>query len=187
MDRLQMPRPVPVFGGELVLLRPPDPEADAHDYFEMNRDPEMHTWTGNHVLESEAEAKFELQRLIAMDDISTWAIVDKPSGRMVGRFFLCLADRDGTRVVGEGNRIALPFWRRGQNREARMLLFPYAFDQLDADVYETGAWSDNTNSIRSIESYGFRFDREEQKWNEKHGRELTMRYYKMTKEHWHER
>ena len=69
-------------------------------------------------------------------------------------------------------------------RPDRTLLFSYAFDQLRADVYETGAWSENTNSIKSIEAHGFVFDREEKKWNEKHGQELTMRYYMMTKGQW---
>ena len=184
MARLNMPRPVPMFEGEFVLLRPPNPKADAHDYYEMNRYPEMHTWTGNHIFESEAEAQVELERFRSMDDISTWVIVDKPSSRVVGRFLLSLEDRNGIRVVGEGNRIARPYWRNGHNRDPRMLLFPYAFSELYADLIETGAWSGNINSIKSIESCGFKFDRREQKWNEKHGQELTMRYYKMTREQW---
>jgi RimJ/RimL family protein N-acetyltransferase len=175
---------VPTLRGERVTLRPPDPVIDAHDYFEMNLDPDMHTWTGSHLLESEAEARTELERFISMDDISTWMIVDNPSGRVVGRFFLCLEDRDGIRVVGEGNRIAKPYWRKGHNREARMLLFAYAFGDLQADVIETGAWSTNTNSLKSIESYGFKFSQEERKWNDKHGQLLIMRYYTMTREQW---
>ena len=184
MSRLLMPRPIPAFLGQLVTLRPPDPTADAQDYFQMNSDPEMHVWTGNHVLESEAEARAELERFVAMDDISTWVIVDNPSGRVVGRFFICFEDRGGTLVAGEGNRIARPYWRKGHNREARKLLFPYVFDELRADVIETGAWTGNVNSIRSIESYGFQFDREEEKWNEKHGETMTMRYYVVTREQW---
>jgi RimJ/RimL family protein N-acetyltransferase len=184
MARLKMPRPIPLFEGETVILRPPDPELDTKEYFEMNREPAMHTWTGNCVFATEAEAKAELERFVAMGDISIWVIVDRASGRVVGRFFLCMENRDGIRVVGEGNRIAKPHWRRGHNREARLLLFPYIFGELRADLIETGAWIGNTNSIKSIESYGFQFDREERKWNEKHGREMTMRYYTMTKQQW---
>ena len=167
-----------------MTLRPPEPIADAADYYEMNLDPEMHEWTGNCILESVAEAQSELQRFAGMDDISTWMILDNPTGRVVGRFFLCLENRDGVRVVGEGNRIAKAFWRKGHNREARALLFQYAFGELQADRIETAAWEGNVNSLKSIESYGFRPDRDERKWNEKHSKTLTMRHYALTKEQW---
>jgi RimJ/RimL family protein N-acetyltransferase len=184
MARLPMARPIPIFRGQLVTLRPPDPAADAWDYYEFNREPDMHTWTGNRVLESEAEARAELDRYVAMEDISTWMIVDNPSSRVIGRFFLCLEEREGVRVVGEGNRIAKPFWRKGHNREARMLLFPYIFEQLRADWIETCAWAENLNSIRSIEAYGFELSREETQWNEKHGQSMRMRYYVLTRQQW---
>ncbi len=184
MPRLRMPRPIPILWGRLVTLRPPNPPGDAADYFEMNRDPEMHTWTGNHVLPSIAEAQSELERFVSMDDVSTWMIVDNPNGRVVGRFFVCLEIREGLRVAGEGNRIARPFWRKGHNREARSLLFPYVFGELEADRIETGTWAGNVNSVKSIESFGFRFHHEEIRWNEKHGQDLPMRCYVMTREQW---
>lgn len=167
-----------------MTLRPPEPAADASDYYEMNRDAEMHTWTGNRILQSVSEAQSELQRFAEMEDVSTWMIVDNPTGLVAGRFFLCLEDRDGVRVAGEGNRIAKAFWRKGHNREARALLFPYVFGALQADKIETGAWEGNVNSLKSIESNGFQPDHEEQKWNEKHGRMMAMRYYVLTKEEW---
>src|SRR5262249_54532905 len=179
-----MPRPIPIFRGQLVTLRPPDPVADAGDYYEFNLDPDMHTWTGNQVLESEAEARTELDRFVAMEDISTWMIVDNRSGRAIGRFFLYIEEREGVRIVGEGNRIAKPFWRKGHNREARMLLFPYIFEELRADLVETWAWAENVNSIRSIESYGFELNREEMQWNEKHSKRMRLRYYVLTRQQW---
>ena len=179
-----MPRPVPTFKGKLITLRPPDPQGDAPDYFQFNLDPDMHVGTGNDVLRSEAEARAELERFVALEDISTWMSVDNQRGRVVGRFFLDLKERDGLRIVGEGNRVAKPYWRKGYNREARRLLFRYVFEELWADMIETGTWEDNVNSVKSIESYGFEFEREERRWNDKHGRLLTMRYYTLTREQW---
>lgn len=184
MTRLAMPRPVPVLSSTLVTLRPPNPSADAQDYFEMNVASDMHTWTGNEVLESPAQAQMELMRYIAMEDVSTWMIIDNPSGRVVGRFFLILDDRHGLRVVEVGNRIAKAYWRCGHNRAARTLLFHYAFDDLQADVIEMEAWSGNTNSIKSIESYGFHHDRDADRWNKKHEQMMIMKCYSMTKERW---
>jgi len=80
-------------------------------------------------------------------------IVDNAGSRVVGRFFLCLEDRDGVRVVGEGNRIAKPYWRKGHNREARMLLCAYAFGGLQADVIETGARVATEMSVVKVEKH----------------------------------
>ena len=58
---LPMPRPVPVFEGSLVTLRPIDVDRDARDYYDMNLDPEMHRWTGNHVFATVDEARGHLR------------------------------------------------------------------------------------------------------------------------------
>ena len=100
-----MPRPVPVLVGEIVTLRPIDLHGDAEDYYHWNLEPEMHLWTGNDVLTSFEEARQELARFARMDDITMWAVVDNSSGKMMGRFFVCLEDREDILVAGEGNRI----------------------------------------------------------------------------------
>ncbi len=82
--RLTLPRPVPVLESELVTLRAPDPEADAADYWEMNRDPEMHRWTGNRVLSSVEEARAELSSYVEMEDVTTWMIEDNSTNRVAG-------------------------------------------------------------------------------------------------------
>ena len=185
MQRLDMPRPIPTLTDLLVTLRAPRPAADAVDYFEMNADPEMHVWTGNAVLESVADAQAELAAYLAMDDVSTWMIIDNASGRVVGRFFLTLAATDdGRRVVGEGNRIARPFWRKGHNRAARALMFRYSFNVLEAHLIETEVWTDNRNSVASIEAHGFELHAEERRWNPKHQRQLTFRTYQLTRQVW---
>jgi RimJ/RimL family protein N-acetyltransferase len=174
--RLAMPRPIPVLSSELVTLRAPDPPRDAADFRRMNADPQMHLWTGNRVLGSQEEAEVELARYAAMTESSTWMIVDNESSRVVGRFFLELEEREGLRIVGEGNRIARPYWRRGHNRAARALMFTYAFGELRADRIETWAWAGNTSSTLSIEAHGFRHERDVSQWNEKHGAHNVIVY-----------
>jgi RimJ/RimL family protein N-acetyltransferase len=184
MPRIPMPRPVPTFRCNLVTLRPPDPEADARDYFTMNLDPEMNTWNASHVPGSVAEAQEELERMIAVPLLSTWMIIDNPTDRVVGRFVLCLEDRDGARVVGEGNRIARPYWNKGHEGEARALLFPYIFEELRADWIEVSAWAENEDSVQAIETHGFQIFEEETEWNEKHERDMVMRHYVLMREQW---
>ena len=180
----QMPRPIPELSTDLVTLRPPQPDLDARDYWQMNLEPDMHTWTGNTVLQSELEARRELESYLAMDTVSTWMIVDNPSNRVVGRFFLTLEERDGSRLVGEGNRIAKPFWRKGHNRAARALMFRYSFEALEADVIQTEVWAGNIPSVKSIEAHGFNFFDEREEWNAKHERVMGKKYYRLTRGQW---
>jgi ribosomal-protein-alanine N-acetyltransferase len=179
-----MPRPIPTFCGEIVTLRPICAECDARDYFEFNLDQEMHRWTNNSPFASLDEARAELSRLRDSPDVSTWMIVDNRSSKVVGRFFLCLEERAGRRIVGEGNRIARPYWRQGHNREARRYMFDYAFGSLRADAYETACWAGNVNSCRSIESHGFLLVDEAEEIFGKLQQKMVMRHYRMTREQW---
>ena len=179
-----MPRPIPVLAGKVVTVRPIDPQRDAADYYEWNHDPEMHVWTRNDIPASLAEAQAELEKFSAMNDITMWAIVDNASGKMMGRFFVCLERRGGKLVAGEGNRIARGYWRKGHNREARRLVFQYVFDVLDADCAETQCWSDNVNSRESILGHGFELVEEVLEYNPKHAKEMAKSTFRMTREQW---
>ncbi|MDY7010511.1 MAG: GNAT family protein [Planctomycetota bacterium] len=184
MSRLPMPRPVPVLTGRIVTLRPIDSQRDAADYYKWNLDPEMHVWTGNRVPDSVEEARQELERFVQMDDVTMWAVVDNASGKMIGRFFVCLQERDGKLVAGEGVRIARTFWRKGHNREARRLVFQYVFDILKVGCIETECWSDNINSHESILAHGFTLVKEVLEYNQKHAKEMQKSIFRMTRDEW---
>lgn len=184
MPRSRMPRPIPVLKGSLVTLRPIDPGRDADDYYEWNLEPEMHAWTGNLPLASPQAARDELQRFAGMDDVTMWAIIDNASGKMMGRFFVCLEHRDGQTVAGEGNRVAKPYWRMGHNREARRLVFEYIFGSLGADCIETECWTENVNSRKSILAHGFSFVSETVEHNGKYNRPMNKSHFRMTRQDW---
>lgn len=65
-------------------------------------------------------------------------------------------------------------------------MFEYAFGPLGADACETESWADNVNSCRSIESYGFELLTEREEHNDKYGRLMTLRRYRMSRERWRE-
>jgi [ribosomal protein S5]-alanine N-acetyltransferase len=184
MARLLMPRPVPVLTGQIITLHPIDPARDAAGYYRMNLDPQMHTWTGNDVLPSIDTARDELERFVAMDDVTMWAIIDNATGAMAGRFFVTLEEREGLLISGEGNRIARRFWRKGHNREARQLVFRYVFNVLGADVIETECWTGNTNSLKSLKAHGFSFVSEETAYNSRHAKEMPKSRFRMTRQRW---
>jgi len=175
---------VPVLVGEIATLRPIDPQAHAASYYDYNLDPEMHLWTGNRVLGSPHEARKELARLCALDEFTMWAIVDNATGAMIGRFFVCLEERDGKTVAGEGVRIAKPFWRKGHNREARHLALQYVFDVLHADCMETECWTENTNCRLSLLASGFTQTAEVTEFNPNYGREMAKSVFVLTRRTW---
>ncbi len=179
-----MPRPVPIFEGKVIRLRPISPDLDAEAWFRFSLDPELHRWTGNATLPSVAAAREELRHLADDPYLSVWSIGDRNSGEFVGRFFLCLQEWQGQRVVGEGNRIARKFWRKGHNREARGFMFHYAFEALQANVYETEVWEPNTNSVQSIEAHGFRLIGNEERLNPKYGQTFIVRHDAMKAAEW---
>lgn len=185
--RLIMPRPVPVFEGSIVRLRPIQANVDAEAYLQYSSDPELHRWTGNSVLPSVEAAREELERLALDPSLSVWLIMDRITGRLAGRFFLCMHQREGQRIVGEGNRIARCFWRKGHNREARRLMFHYAFETLHADLYETEVWEPNVNSVRSIEAHGFHLVGQEERFNPKYGKAFLVRHYAIPAAEWRQR
>ncbi len=179
-----MPRPVPVLRSQLVTLQPLDPARDATDYHQMNLEPDMHLWTGNAVFGAVDEARAELERFAAMPDVTMWAIIENATQRLVGRFFICMEDRDGLRVAGEGNRVAKLCWRKGHNRETRRLVYEYVFDVLRADCIETECWTDNVNSRLSILAHGFALTGAVPEWNAKHGRMMGKSRFRLTRQQW---
>ena len=184
MPRLPMPRPVPTLRGDIVTLRPIDPQHDAEDYYRWNLEPQMHVWTGNDVLASVEQAKQELKRFAGMDEFTMWAVIENVSREMIGRFFICLEQRDDQLVAGEGNRIAKPYWRKGHNRQARRLVMEYVFTTLAADCIETECWIENTNSVQSIKSHGFTLAHESLAYNSKHRQPMKKGIFQMTRQQW---
>lgn len=184
MPRIPMPRPIPVFQANRITLRPPKPEEDARDYFTLNLDPDMPAGGSDFSLASVEDAREELERILTLPLISTWMVVENSSNRVVGRFFLCLEDRDGARVAGEGNRFARPYWRKGYNLDARNLLLPYVFGELAADWIETAVWEENEIAIEAIAASGFQLHHKEIEWNERQASEMAMHHYVLTQEQW---
>ncbi|MBI4977471.1 MAG: GNAT family N-acetyltransferase [Spirochaetes bacterium] len=180
-------KPEPTFFGEKIILRAIDMQTDPSAYFEMNSDPELHTWTGNSVLPSKDAAKNELEKYIQNDEILTWIIVDRPTGTLIGRYFIKLIIEDSIRKVGCGSRIARAYWRKGHNREANRLIFAYIFNVLDADIIELDAWEENVNSIQSILSMGFQCCKKHAAYNAKRDKEMTKLVFSLSKQAWKNR
>ena len=67
-------------------------------------------------------------------------------------------------------------------KEAKKLLYPYIFGELDIDLLYADAWEDNINSRKSLESYGYRLVEIRSEVFSKTGKEEKNYIYTLRKE-----
>lgn len=77
---------------------------------------------------------------------------------MVGVQGLGGTDFAVTREVSTGSWIGMRYQRRGIGTEMRAAVLAFAFDHLGATRARTGAFADNTASLRVSERLGYRRD-----------------------------
>ena len=73
---------------------------------------------------------------------------------------------------------------RVYTKEARKLVYDFAFNQLGVDEIHAQAWEKNENSCKSMERVGFKLVRQEERLFEKYGRFFQENHYCLTKETW---
>lgn len=168
----------PKLEGERIRLRGLMPEKDAKQWFEVMQDPEMHLWTGNTVPQNIEEVQELLQNYNEHKDIIAWAVADKTTDEIVGTYWICKPMVEDEKVIihSEAQRIAKKCWRKGYTKEARCLVYQYAFYELKAAEIHAGAWANNANSCSSMEKARFvllettkkRFDKYDEIFDENH-------------------
>ena len=145
---------------ERLLLRPIG-EADAGDFREMVRDPEIADMGGCPHFQSEAELRQFVERHTA--DPETLALVLKQSGKMVGTISLQARDWEAypldRRLRGRefGFDLNREYWGRGLMPEALEAVVSHCFDTLGYDFVTCGYFLGNTRSARVMEKCGFTF------------------------------
>ena len=140
--------------GKIITLEPLDVQKHAKGYFEMSQDENIHKYTGNTVPESMDEIvdllnKYEKYFL-------NWMIISNESHALIGIIRLGKPEMEnGKLIAGESQFLLSQYWRKGYMKEAKKLFYQYVFDVLSIDVLYADVWEGNTNSIKSLESYGY--------------------------------
>ncbi|KYD23934.1 GNAT family N-acetyltransferase [Parageobacillus toebii] len=176
----------PILKGTMVTLRPVSPEHDCIPFYNIMLEPEMHVWTGNTVPKNIGEIKQLLQHYAQFEEVIAWAVVRNDTEEMIGTYWIAApTDVDGKKVISaEAQRIAKECWRKGYTKEARKLVYDFAFNQLGVDEIHAQAWEKNENSCKSMERVGFKLVRQEERLFEKYGRFFQENHYCLTKETW---
>ena len=129
---------------------------DAQDIFEYSRDPEVarHVlWTAQkHISEAKEYIRYMNRRY--RDDLpSSWGIVDKDSGRLVGTIgYMAYSEENASVEVGYS--LAHELWGKGLMTEALRAVINYTFDEMDINRIEAQHELDNASSGRVMEKCG---------------------------------
>lgn len=129
---------------------------DAQDVFEYSRDPDVarHVlWSAQkHVSEAKEYIRFMLRRY--RDDLpSSWGIIDKQSGRLIGTIgYMDYSEDNASTELGYS--LAKWMWGRGLAAEALAAVIRHTFDTMDVNRIEAQHELDNPSSGRVMEKCG---------------------------------
>ncbi|WP_105616415.1 GNAT family N-acetyltransferase [Vallitalea okinawensis] len=174
---------LPILEGHIIRLRPMEIEKDKYNYYDVSLDEKMHNWTGNTVPKTvdEIEALLRVYEKV----LNVWMIEEKASNKVIGMMRLSFPEvHNGELVAGDSQRLHSNYWRKGHMKEARQLMYHYAFDTLGVDMLIADALKDNINSCKSLESVGYELYNTKEEFFEKKGENLMKHFYKLTKEKW---
>lgn len=141
--------------GKLITLEPLDVSKHAEGYFEVSQDENIHKYTGNTVPKTVEEIVALLKKY--EDFFLNWIIISNASQKVIGIIRLGKpAMENGVLVAGESEFLLSQYWRKGHMKEAKELFYQYVFDVLLVEMLYADVWEGNMNSIKSLESYGYK-------------------------------
>ena len=169
-----------------LLLRP-FAEGDAADLYGYARDPRVGPPAGWLPHKSQAESLEIIRTVFAAPN--TFALVDKPSGRVIGSAGFTGKARPEFPAPNDelGYALSADFWGRGLMPEAVEALLRYAFSELGLAAVWCSHYTDNPRSRRVIEKSGFSFRFEGRILDGPTGAEKPARFYTMTRGEWEAR
>lgn len=141
-------------------------ETDAPAFFEMDADPEVHTFLGSTPLESIDQAITAIQHIRAQYvalGIGRWAIVDKETNEFVGWGGLKFRQdtvNGHTDFYDVGYRLRKKFWGMGYATESAIASIRYAFETLTLDAVFALANVDNISSRKALLKSGLKITTE---------------------------
>jgi len=158
------PRPRPegkAMEGRLVRLQPLDAARHGDGLFEASSVPdaqERFRWLPDYPPSTRAEFQPWLEKAEASTDPLFFVVIDKASGKVMGRQTLMRIDA-ANGVIEIGNIYWGPLMSRTPAAtEAQFLFMKYAFDELGYRRYEWKCNNANLPSKRAAERFGFQFE-----------------------------
>lgn len=166
--------------GNLVTLEPLDVLKHAKGYFEMAQDEKVHQYTGNSVPKSVKEIEVLLRKYEQY--FINWMMISNETQEVIGIIRLGKPEMEnGILVAGESEFLASQYWRKGHMKEAKGMFYRYVFEELSIEMLYADVWEGNTNSIMSLESYGYQLIEVRPEIFSKTGQRLNKYIYALSK------
>ena len=141
----------------MTVVRPLNPDRDGAALHAVFGDAESCRFWPHPALESEAETLALIRRWTDGYEDTSWAVVDEPDGRCLGRVATYRPGADPD--VWEAACMIVPAARgRGLAAHALQVALDYTFDVKGARRIFADIDPDNTASIRTFERLGFTFE-----------------------------
>ena len=131
---------------------------DAQDIFEYSKDPEvaLHVlWDAQKDLSEAKEYCRFMMRRYRQDQPSSWGIIHKASGRLVGTIGY-MEYREDHGSVEVGYSLARSLWNGGYMTEALSRVIAHTFETMDINRIEAQHELDNPSSGRVMEKCGMK-------------------------------
>lgn len=134
---------------------------DAEAMFEMDADPEVHRYLGNHPVKEISEIYRVIdfvRKQYEENGIGRWAVIDKHNGLFVGWAglkFIKDEINDHNLFYDLGYRFAKKHWGKGYGTEAAGASLQYGFATLGLSEVFAIADTQNSASIKILEKLGF--------------------------------
>ena len=167
--------------GKMITLEPLNIQNHAKGYFKVSQDEKIHKYTGNTVPKCLDETidllkKYEKYFL-------NWMIISNESQTVIGIIRLGKPEiENGKLIAGESQFLLSQYWRKGHMKEAKKLFYQYVFNVLSVEMLYADVWEGNTNSIKSLESYGYQLIETRKGWFSKTG-EYLQKYVFVLSQH----
>lgn len=145
-----------------LLLREILP-TDIDGMYELDSDPEVHSYLGNKPVKNKEEVADIInfiRQQYTDNGIGRWAIIDKKTNAFMGWAGLKLITNETNHhnnYYDLGYRLIKKYWGQGIATEAAIATLQYAFEKLNTNEVYAIADSDNTGSNKILKKIGFTF------------------------------
>ncbi len=157
---------------------------DDERMFELDSDPEVHTFLGNKPVKSIEESRAIIQSVQQQyidNGIGRWAVVEKSSGSFVGWTGLKLIKELTNNHIDfydVGYRLIKKYWGKGYATESAKASVQYGFEQMQLNEIFGITHVENIKSKRALEKCGLKFI----ETFEHNG--IPCNWFRITKEEW---